>query len=441
MRGFLKNEAMKMSNGDYNVLYALVKDKKLSSGKSFEEARAPHFGGLDKLRAIERQAPLLTMFVPTLPENSFSAEKWDADSEIPFVAIRLSSTNDVPIISPEGEEYMLDSELIPSYPVVVIKDNERMMYKGQLGYDQLKSTRVLTNSEGVNYKFVSDIFDSHIQSQRSQENFRLITNIDQKLVDAYNIYQGADGWQRDYIYYGLTPGNPNGQLSYDFVEHIRSFNIVGNARSVFNAMSANNTDVSDPQIHSGKRSSGWTEGNFEIKANVLIQAKNGIGQNIPSDYLVNGTGLFNVTYIIDRRGVWPFRYDYFIINTVTAKPQAVNFPIVPWDLNNYAAVFRIDIEESDSPTKVTTSTTETVKFATNFAIEGTLLKKIGLKFGASLENTVSNTVTRETTLGSYEMGPVIVNFADKVVVSGFPYNSREYSNNVYSISVEPKRVQ
>jgi len=94
-------------------------------------------------------------------------------------------------------------------------------------------------------------------------------------------------------------------------------------------MSANNTDVSDPRIHSGKRSSGWTEGNFEIKANVLIQAKNGIGQNIPSDYLVDGTGLFNVTYIIDRRGVWPFRYDYFIINTVTAKPQAVNFPIVP----------------------------------------------------------------------------------------------------------------
>ena len=208
-------------------------------------------------------------------------------------------------------------------------------------------------------------------------------------------------------------------------------------------------ETGNPTIKRGKKSSGWTDGYFEIKVNVLIQAKNGVGSTISSDYLVSGAGLFNVTYTIDRRGVWPFLYDYFIINTVTAKQQLTNYPIVNWGLNNYGASFRVDVEESDNTTVISESTVETTKFATNFGYDlGVSLElvKLGLKFGASLELTRQTTLTRQYTLGRYQMGTVIVNFADKVIVSHCwecvaPYNSREYSNNTFSISVEPKRVQ
>lgn len=133
------------------------------------------------------------------------------------------------------------------------------------------------------------------------------------------------------------------------------------------------------------------------------------------------------------------------------KPQITNMPIVPWDLKNYGASFRIDIEETDITTIVTESTSETTKFATNFSIEGQVLKKIGLKFGASLERTETNTITRQYTLNSDPLGSVVVNFSDKVIVSAsYPvlespqtwrYYTREYANDIFSISVEPKRVQ
>ena len=370
---------------------------------------------------------------------------------MPFVAIQLNTTNNVPIISPEGEEYILDAELIPSYPVVVIKENERLITDKQNGFALTKTTRILTSSRGVSYKFVDDIFDNELKENRKiNDNHRVVQSweIDQKLITAFQTYIGADGWQRDYIYYDITPSAPNGQLSYDFVEHIRYFDIVNaNVRAVYDEMAKQTTEA-DPQIKSGKKSSGWTEGYFEIRANTLIQAQNGIGSTITNNYLVSGPGLFNVTYTIDRRGVWPFRYDYYIINTVTDKPQLTNYPIVNWDLNNYGASFRVDIEETDNTTIVSESTTETVKFATNFGIDVTVLKKLGLKFGASLERTTSSTQTRQYTLGSYQMGTVVVNFADNVIISNAclvcadpGYVTREYANNIFSIGVEPKRVQ
>ena len=119
-----------------------------------------------------------------------------------------------------------------------------------------------------------------------------------------------------------------------------------------------------------------------------------------------------------------------------------------WDLNNYATTLRIDVEESDNTTTYTQTTTETTKFATNFGIDGTI-KKIGLKFGASLENNVTNTLVLTYTLGSEILGTALVNFADKAIIAktnvpfitGEYYNTREYDNGIFSISVEPKRVQ
>ncbi|GIL22435.1 MAG: hypothetical protein BroJett042_09480 [Bacteroidota bacterium] len=65
--------------------------------------------------------------------------------------------------------------------------------------------------------------------------------------------------------------------------------------------------------------------------------------------------------------------------------------------------------------------------------------------------TETNTITRQYTLNSDPLGSVVVNFSDKVIVSAsYPvleapqtwrYNTREYANDIFSISVEPKRVQ
>ena len=444
VRNFLKVKALEKMNGDYDIPYSLVKHEKLSNGKTLEETLSSYFGGSDELKNIEAQLPLLTIFIPTLPENSFSADKWDTELEIPYVAIRLDDSNNVPIISPEGEEYLLDAELIPSYPVVVIKNNERLIHESQAGFKESKGTRILRSVNGGQYKFVDDIFDTELQIKSSAKDQRLVSSPDQKLIDAYQIYNSADGWHRDYVYYGIKPSSPNGQFSYDFQETVRYFNFVGDALATYRAISQNG----DPSIKTGKKNSGWTDGTFEIRVNTLIQAQNGIGPNIPNSIYVSGANLFNVVYTVDQRGVWPFRYPYYIIQSVTAIAQYANLPIVNWDLKNYASTLRIDIEESDVTTVVSESFSETVKFAANFGIDASIFKKIGLKFGATLENTKTNVVTRSYTLNSQQLGTVVVNFADNVIISttnlpllGLRYNIREYTNNIYSISVEPKRVQ
>ncbi len=296
VRSFLRIQSLNMMNEDYDVLYGLVKNSELSNGKTFRQTLIPFFTNEKELEEIESRIPLLTIFIPSLPENSFSAEKWNTDTEVPYVAVRLNTTNDVPIISPEGEEYLLDASLIPSYPIIVVKENERLISNQQSGFEANTSTRKLSSGDGVVYKFVDDLFDRELNLSKSVNNNNQRTipegQLDPKIVDAFNIYQMADGWQRDYVYYGITPSSPNGQFSYDFVEHIRSFVFTGDALSIYFNIA---DQTGDPFIKTGKKNSGWTDGSFEIRANILIQSKNGIGPNFFAKYLVSGSNLFSVT--------------------------------------------------------------------------------------------------------------------------------------------------
>jgi hypothetical protein len=91
------------------------------------------------------------------------------------------------------------------------------------------------------------------------------------------------------------------------------------------------------------------------------------------------------------------------------------------------------------------SETSTVKFASNFGIEGGIFQKIGLKLGGSFET--SQTYQRTFTQGNDALGDVIINFADKVIINQYLFSSgslnetREYNFDWCSISFEPIKVQ
>lgn len=211
LRMFLKAEALKMMDADYDIPYMLVKDEIVSNGKTFEDILLGYFENRNELLKITEAIPLITIFIPTLPENSFSANKWKAETEIPYLAIRLDRTNDVPIISPEGEEYLLEAELVPSYPILVIKENERIITNRQVGFADTNSSKILKTVNGISFKFVDDIFDQNLQTLNSgSSSFRRTSSLDNKITDAYEIYKTEDGWQRDYVYYGITSASPNG---------------------------------------------------------------------------------------------------------------------------------------------------------------------------------------------------------------------------------------
>ncbi|WP_152572110.1 hypothetical protein [Jejuia pallidilutea] len=99
LRQFIKQEALKQFNKDYDVLYNLVKHKPVSgkpstrqkngSVNSLDGLMQNYFEEKGTLDDIQSQLPLLTVFVPKLPENSFSAESWDPNdpSQIPVVGV------------------------------------------------------------------------------------------------------------------------------------------------------------------------------------------------------------------------------------------------------------------------------------------------------------------------------------------------------------------
>ncbi|GHB71526.1 hypothetical protein GCM10007390_26700 [Persicitalea jodogahamensis] len=438
LRDLIRAKALEMFNKDYDVLYGMIADEKLENGITVNDLMIRNMSDKETMSDLDNISPTLTILVPELPENSFNAEKWDTSKEIPRVAIRLTKSNDVPII--DGTERILEWEYTPAFPVLVIKDNERVVSDKDREFSK-KSTRQFLSKSGRKYRFTFDNYDKHKEKSKRIAFFG--SDMDPKLLTAYNTYLNTDGWQRDYIYYDISPSQDRGVFNYDFKEKIKTFSLVGDPMTAYNKIS-DQTD--DPRIlqNTLHPTSSWTNGNFDFKVSTLINAKNGVGTGHVTAFGATPDDLFNLTYELVES--YPFNYyrltnvelDYYYIDNGGLE-------LINWDLNEYASSINIRIEEVDNTTTTHLQETSTVKFAANFAIEATVLKKIGIKFGASLENTQTQTYQRSFTQDNDLLGSVIVNFGDDVVLNtygnGSTAHTREYATGYYSISVEPTRVQ
>jgi len=453
LRETIKEEALKMFNKDYEVLVYSILDKRLENGKTFEQQINSYASNKFTLQSLLDLEPTLTILVPELPMNTFSAQQWDTTNEVPAIAIRTNTTNEIPLITPENEIGMIPNDAIPGFPVLVIKNNERVISNIEnTNYHNLK-TRIVYEKNGIEFKFWSDSFDNE-----KNENYlqRRTTNIDQVLEDAYNIYEqqkpGLNGWQRDYVYYDIQPSNPDGPFKYNFQEHIRSFAMTGNAMNAYNKIS---DQTGDPRYNNNHRinTSHWTGGFYEFKVRTVINAKNGVGNELINGFTVSPSELFYLEYERYTKGQWFWKKTYYRLKNIYNKSILIDIPIINWDLDEYASSIKIEIEEVDLTTTTAITDTRTVKFATNFQISPSLGEKIklGLKFGASLETTQTHTVKKSFTQGNDLLGEAIVNFADKVVLgrsrSGstqrLRWKTRDYTtgSGYCKFSVEPKRVQ
>lgn len=451
LRTFVKEEALKMFNNDYDILYQLIKNKQIDN-RTFREIILEYYEKKENLNVLEQMYPTLTIFVPELPLNSFSAEKWDTKNDIPFVAYTLTGVYDIPMVDKSGEINFIKGELIPSFPVVVVKENERVKVSNT---NKISKTSNSFNTDLYNFEFLDESFNGSLTSKKNI-SARSAKTIDNKLISAYQIYQNTDGWQRDYIYYDITPSQDRGQFKYNYMEHLTSFRL--NNREVLNKIS---DQTGDPVLNrllqyrngNGLPRAPWTGGNFEFKVDILLNAKNGIGTSITKYFSVKPEELYSTEYSVAYIPVpgtgikFPFAYS---LTSLIPKVVPLDIQLFNWDLNEYASSIKIQIEEVDLTEEESRSDTRTVEFATNFGIEPGegLLKKIGLKFGASLKTVNTTVVNYKVTKESDPLGDVIINFADNFLTN-IPgtrepygiYNPREYNSGDYTITVQPKRVQ
>ncbi|WP_291141993.1 hypothetical protein [Flavobacterium sp. UBA7680] len=446
LRDLIKNESLKMFDNDYEVLYQMIKNETLENNRTVRDLILKNLGNENLLNNIEINNPTLTILVPELPENSFSAKLWDTQNQVPKVAVRLTTSNDVPIINQDGTEQVIEAKYIPGFPIIVLKDNERIIPNNNSTNKNLKTTNVALIN-GLNYKFLDDCFDGSKKINNQTARTVPILSLDPKLATAYNTYTVAnvDGWQRDYIYYDITPGTPKGPFKYNFQETIKTFSLQGDPVAAYNKIADQTGDPTLQPVSPGPIA-GWTGGNFEFKVRIIVNGKNGVGSEIIKYFNAKGDDLF--AYTIEKRILTNVPRSYIYVRKFTElKQMNLNIPIFNWDLDQYASSIKIDIEEIDLTETTILTESRSVEFASNFGVEvsGGFQEyvKIGLKYGTSQKVTATSTIQRTFTQGNDLLGDVIVNFADNVIIgaTGNTYTTREYNSGLYSITVEPARVQ
>ena len=448
VRSLIKEEALKQIDFDYDVLYCLIKDKQLKNGVTLEEYLEKYLTS-DELKCIHKQLPTLTLFVPTLPENSFSVHSWNTIDELPDVAVKVSDNNDVKIYYGNGETEVFPADIIPGFPVVVVKENERIVRNGEI-----LSKTVSENIEETNLIFVDEIFNNlhgkDLVNTKTRANrpdrpvpLPKVDNPEdylpanmKKTYEAYKIYKNTTGWQRDYIYYGITPTTDKGPFDYNMKEFLVGFELMGDALGFYRKIADQDGDPKSSIPIGGVLPANssiitWTEGEYEFKVTTYVGSKSTIGTEYKSFFRLKPDQLFRaeVERVISRPGMPG--YTVYKLVGLKSKRVDLDLPLFEWDLENYGATIKIAIEEVDGQETEVNSISSSIEFATNFGFDASFGEKVkfGVKFGSTIKEVlnVSNTITK--TLGGDELGEVIINFADPVVISDeFRYHYKPRTN-------------
>ncbi len=425
-RELIKSEAARKINFDYDVLYMLVKDKDLGNGATLESLMLNYMDAKD-LKFISNSFPTLTIFVPTLPENSFSCELWDTKTEIPDVAIRSNNNLQTYCFDAKGNEYVLDSDEIPGFPIVVLKINERIAVKKNTG----GNSPVLRSMGNLEFEFTDPIFNNiSLKSETRVQNPNDIKL--KKVIDAYSIFpNNLTGWQRDYVYYDLKNNDDKGRFDLRYKECLVGIEFLGNPDGLLNKIK---DQAGDPELidRNGwfeplreKKIQGktvltpWTDGEFEFEVLCQIVNKTLDGNSFKTRIRCAPERLFEVTLIQKTKGILFWKKTIYKVTDIKFLYLSLDIPLFEWDIEKYGVSCKISISEFDLSTTVTETNENTSEFATNFSFEANWGEKVkkGLKFGASEKETHKSSTTITRSLNSDELGTFIINFGDEVILS------------------------
>ena len=447
-RLLIKQEALKQFDYDYDVLYLSVKDLSVEQGETFEKLLL-RFLDKQSLDYLLSAIPNLTIFVPSLPNESFSAESWDVSNEIPNVAY-MNSLGKVCIVDSEGQIDIIPSDIIPLYPVVVVKSSERVVVSSTL----TRNIDILGSYDGKYLYFGYSEYNNRTGGQPritvEERKKREADSLYKQFKDIFEAkkYSDKNGiWQRDYIYYNISTMDGKGVLNKNISECLYAFELMGDKDNIYKLLS---DQEDDPHYNLGASPIGtrenpnvsWIGGNFEFLIKVYVSNKELVSNEIVKALSISPSSLFSLE--LEDLGN---RHSRIVgIREMRRYVLPNPLPLFDWNIDNYSTAIKISIEEVDDSGTEQNVIETTSSFASNFGFDVGLGEKVklGAKWGAS-ESTqykVSTTIIR--TLGSDQLGDVIVNFGDdivtKTVLDSIPYNpsSTRILNSYYRVPLNPK---
>ena len=446
LREIIRTRALERFNKEYDVLYQFIRGELVENDLTVRQLLLQHFESEEALAYIERNRPTLTIFVPRLPEDSFSAQSWNTDEEVPFVALHITRHTHTPIIGGVGEyvdEFLMESGFIPAFPVVALRDNARVRV--------VESTQRTRSAalDNPNSDFVFEFSDPYFDGSQVDESISTrqstTTMLDATVQRAFQIFPNdAAGWQRDYIYYGITPANPDGRLSRNFQEHITSFRFVPYNHTPQQIFSMITNHSNDPRIHIYAGNSlnyRWTGGDYVFR--VLMQTgSTGHLEQRTELFSAHPRDLFYITFV--RK---PLRLILPPITIQVYQPVFTGFrtidnlriPLINWNLAQFEPTISISIAKQNGDRTETLTVARETQFAGNVNMDF----KFGLRFGGTATNRRTVTSQIVTRVEDIHLGGVFVDFGDMVVLGqqGNTWRLREHHSSTFAITVRPLRVQ
>lgn len=445
LRFFLKSEALVQFDKDFDVFYPWVKDKTVIDGQSFREILVKYDEN-HLLSDIEKALPRLNILIPDWSWlDSFSVRTWDtSDSDI---SVCYESTNVCQPIYFNGEEmFEMKPEEFPDFPVLVVKENERMV----------ASNFKTKGASAISYDFLDEEFDaSNVVTRVSHDyydrmfdiedatNFVPASEVSYIAVDAYNEFKDNPyAFHRDNMYYGMTNTVSQGKLNVHICEYISKIkfekldcNFLFDGSNDFKDCPESNTryvSVSDSYLINKFK----YDGNLDLYFRIIVGNANGTVSETVKYKSVSFQDVFQLsklhvkyrhkTLFGDPKWVFTVDKECFIPKWFNA-----NIQLPKWDISNQSAKINILVQEYDDETEETMETNIAHTYVHDFKSDAEVSGNIGnkgatgkVKIGYGYNQTTSDAtkITIKTKTGSDNLGTAILDYSDPVILSDESHN-------------------
>lgn len=473
LRVFLKAEALKKFDLDYDVFYPLTKNLIVDGSSSFRDILLMYTDERTLLE-IEESLPTLTIMVPDfswVSSECFNVKTWDTSLE--YVAVSYDDSSNYHQLYYCGELLgNLPVLSYPSFPTLIVKSNERIV----ANHD--------TKSGGLVYSFVDPYFDNSKNTKASTiegdlingnagtnlvsvdgdyVSHSLLYSVSPETVYAYN-YFGLGygvGCQRDFIYYGMTSSSNSGGILNPFEKELL-YRFSMSTAGLYAVSGLDDPNISE-ELHTGRGDRPefdeavrrlWGNGDYEIRIDVYRGVGNSYTRvkSIPFSLSPNQVMYISKCHYTFTWNFFGNNWSVYSIEASDIQPKWVyvhddDIPLClindGWNLFGQSDNIWLSFSEYDNDTTISTTREVTFKNTTNVQFgsgsDATLKTSLGVT-GEDVDRTTCNISVVD---GSDSLGDCYVNYIDNVITNftGDGYYLRRYGTPLFSFSLIPCDVR
>lgn len=460
VREFLKSEAIKQFDKNYDVLYAKVKDYQVGDN-TFEQI-LEKYSSKKELEDIFKAVPTLNIYIPSLPMFDIKPENLDCNDK------------EVPVVLPgeKSNSLLLNGNVVDSVKIGYLPDFQSFVVNS----NSRVRVNTTTRASGATYSFIDEAFNGEVPTTRTETvNLSMVGT---KAIQAYNYFNRDDNsnyskaLQRDYIYYGMTPTSTRGTLNRSVSEYLTFIKV--DPKAYFQMDDVHNDPdekryTDDPYIQrdiawiKGRDftteelvNQFWTEGAYKIRMEIVYSSS---ASPIIKYISVRPEDIWDFNFKREYRHRTGFRhskYSYWIDpNKFTSKRYDVtnsDISFEKWSLSTEGLTRIVHFYEVDKGTQKSVKYTYEVDHMKGGKVSGNV--KLGLGLGEKESNKIeigiggeasssttekkSTEVTLSWTDKDDDLGSAVIYFYDPIIESkgrNNTYNVKTYNTGCITFGV------